>query len=214
MVRCMRCGKTVDGYAQMCDDCAAEKRAAEAASMQQATSTMTCPWCGATMLRSAPRCSACFREWADYRASVVGMGGVQRGDFWIRLVAWFIDTLIVGFISTVGGLLISQPGERLLFSVFISILYPVSWWVRKGATPGKLAMGLRVVDMNGNKLTVLHAIGRYFSYILSAITLGIGYLMIFGEEHMGLHDRVSSSQVVFANTLPKEQAASEMQPAA
>ena len=80
MVRCMRCGASVEGYAQVCDNCAAEKRAAEAASMQHAveTSTMACPWCGATMLRSAQRCSSCFRDWADYRAPAVGMGGVQR----------------------------------------------------------------------------------------------------------------------------------------
>jgi uncharacterized RDD family membrane protein YckC len=76
-----------------------------------------------------------------------------------------------------------------------------------------MAMGLRVVDMDGNLLTPLHAVGRHFSYILSAITVGIGYLMIFGEEHMGLHDRVSGSQVVFANTLPKKQAATEIQTA-
>ena len=77
-----------------------------------------------------------------------------------------------------------------------------------------MLMGLRVVDMNGELLTPMHAVGRYFSYILSAITFGIGYLMIFGEEHMALHDRVSGSQVVFANTLPEKQAATEMQTAA
>ena len=97
MVRCMRCGASVEGYTQLCDNCSGAKRAAEQAAMQQAvvTSTMPCPWCGATMLRSAQRCSSCFREWADYRAPAVGMGGVQRGDFWIRLVAWFIDGIIL-----------------------------------------------------------------------------------------------------------------------
>ena len=93
MVRCMRCGASVEGYAQMCDNCAAQKREADLASMQQAgeTSTMGCPWCGATMLRSAQRCSSCFRDWADYRAPVVGMGGVSAANYG-ALDRWIIDT--------------------------------------------------------------------------------------------------------------------------
>lgn len=214
MVRCMRCGASVEGYSQVCDNCAAEKRAADAASMQQAveTSTMTCPWCGAAMLRSAQRCSSCFRDWADYRAPAVGMGGIQRGDFWIRFVASFIDGIIMIIPSIVLSLLL-EPGLSTLAGAIAGLTYNVGFWTNTGATPGKMALGLRVVDMDGNLLTLWHAVGRHFSYILSAITLGIGYLMIFGEQHMGLHDRVSSSQVVLANTLPKKQTATDMHPA-
>jgi uncharacterized RDD family membrane protein YckC len=199
----------------MCDNCAADKRAADAASMQHAveTSTMTCPWCSATMLRTEQRCPTCFRDWADYRAPVVGMGGVQRGDFWVRLVAWLIDTLILGVVSVPLSMVLA-PMLGFLAGTAIGLAFNVWFWTQKGATPGKMALGLRVVDLEGNLLTPLHAVGRYFSYILSGITLGIGYLMIFGEEHMGLHDRVSGSQVVFANTLPKKHSVPEMQPAA
>jgi uncharacterized RDD family membrane protein YckC len=206
MVRCMRCGASVEGYSQMCENCAAEKKAAEEASFKMAaeTSTMTCPFCGGEMLRSARTCPACGRDWMDYKRPITGTGAIERGDFWIRLVAWLIDGLVVGVITSVlTFILVNSPQQQLLLSFLVGIVYHVGWWVNKGATPGKLAMGLRVVDMDGNTLNVLHAVGRYFSYILSAITFGIGYLMIFGEEHMGLHDRVSGSQVVYAKTLPQ-----------
>ena len=82
MVRCLKCGASIDGFAQLCDNCAAEKRTAdEAARVAVSTSVMPCPRCHASMPRAAIRCPSCFREWADYRRPATGMGGVQRGDF-------------------------------------------------------------------------------------------------------------------------------------
>jgi uncharacterized RDD family membrane protein YckC len=141
------------------------------------------------------------------------MGGVQRGDFWVRFLAWLVDGLILIIPSVILSILVPRPGGTLL-AALASLAYNVGFWMNTGATPGKMALGLRVVDANGNLLTFWHAVGRHFSYILSAITLGIGYLMIFGEQHLALHDRVSGSQVVFANTLPKQQPSPETRPAA
>jgi uncharacterized RDD family membrane protein YckC len=214
MVRCLKCGASIDGFAQLCDNCAAEKRAAdEAARVAVSTSVMPCPWCHASMPRAAIRCPSCFREWADYRRPATGMGGVQRGDFWIRLVAVIIDTVILIIPSLIIALIVPPPVGSL-FGALLSIAYNVGFWTKTGATPGKMAMGLREVDSNGELLTFWHAVGRHFSYILGGLTLGIDYLMVFGEQHLALHDRVSSSQVVFANTLPVRQlTTSETQPA-
>ena len=48
----------------------------------------------------------------------------------------------------------------------------------RGATVGKMALGLRVVTSNGQRLSFMNATGRYFAKIISAIILGIGFLMI------------------------------------
>ncbi|MEO8457430.1 MAG: RDD family protein [Chloroflexota bacterium] len=219
MVRCMRCGDSVEGFSQLCDKCGAEKKAADEASKAHAAipATMPCPWCQSTMLMSAARCPACFREPSDFRPGVHGAAagsgmGLQRADFWVRLVAALIDGLILIVPNVALRIAFGTAGIGL--SLLVGVSYSVWFWTQKGATPGKMAMGLKVVDNDGRLLTPMHAVGRYFSYFLNAITLGIGYLMIFGEEHKGLHDRVSGSQVVFARTLPHPVATQETQPAA
>lgn len=203
-VRCLKCGKLVEGLSQMCAECTEDKRANEQAMFQQATAAavMPCPWCDATMPRAAARCPTCFREPQDFRTHAQGLESMQRGDFWVRLVAWIIDAVILSVVNTPIQLLF-PPALVFVVGLGIGIGYTVYFLSQKGATPGKMVMGLRVVDGDGRFLSPMHAIGRYFSHFVSVITLGIGYLMIFGEQRLGLHDRVSGSQVVLAKSLPQ-----------
>ena len=67
----------------------------------------------------------------------------------------------------------------------------------RGATVGKMAMGLRVVTSDGQRLSFMNATGRYFAKIISAIILGIGFLMIaFTDKKRGLHDMIASTLVI------------------
>ena len=67
----------------------------------------------------------------------------------------------------------------------------------RGATVGKMALGLRVVTSNGQRLSFMNATGRYFAKIISAIILGIGYLMIaFTDRKRGLHDMIAGTLVI------------------
>ena len=67
----------------------------------------------------------------------------------------------------------------------------------RGATVGKMAMGLRVVTNDGQRLSFPNAIGRYFAKIVSAIILCIGFIMIgFTERKRGLHDMIASTLVI------------------
>ena len=68
---------------------------------------------------------------------------------------------------------------------------------RFGATPGKMACGLKVVMADGGKVTYLRALGRAFSEILSGIILYIGYIMAgFDDEKRALHDRICDTRVI------------------
>jgi uncharacterized RDD family membrane protein YckC len=63
------------------------------------------------------------------------------------------------------------------------------------ATPGKRLFGLYVTDVQDRRLSFPHAIGRYLASFVSALLLGIGYLMVaFYPRKQALHD-------VMANTL-------------
>ncbi|MEW6468363.1 MAG: RDD family protein [Bacteroidota bacterium] len=59
----------------------------------------------------------------------------------------------------------------------------------KMGTLGKMALGLRVTDMEGNRISFLRATGRHFAKIVSGMTLLIGYIMAgFTEKKQALHD--------------------------
>lgn len=65
------------------------------------------------------------------------------------------------------------------------------------ATLGKIALGIKVVDSTGSQVSFGKASGRYFGKVLSALTLGIGFLMAaFTGRKQALHDIVAGCLVV------------------
>lgn len=67
----------------------------------------------------------------------------------------------------------------------------------KQATLGKLALNLRVTDMNGNRISFGRATARYFCKIISHFTFYIGYIMAgFTDKKQALHDMIASTLVV------------------
>lgn len=143
------------------------------------------------------------------------------GGFWIRVGAYIIDAVILmigqflifaifgvsmlgaasldpesaGIFETTGGViayLITLVGSVLYFALLESS--------SKQATLGKMALGLVVTDLNGNRISFLRALGRYFAKILSSLILGIGYIMVgFTERKQGLHDMLASTLVLRGN---------------
>jgi uncharacterized RDD family membrane protein YckC len=84
----------------------------------------------------------------------------------------------------------------LPLALLLGALYHVYFWSVKGATPGKELLELRVVtDQGASPIPLASALRRAFGYVLSAASLGIGFLMVaFGGR--GLHDRIASTRVV------------------
>ena len=65
------------------------------------------------------------------------------------------------------------------------------------ATVGKLALGIRVTDMHGNRITLPRALGRYPAKILSFMILFIGVLMVaWTQRKQGLHDLICGTLVL------------------
>ena len=84
-----------------------------------------------------------------------------------------------------------------MVELMLNLLYftiPIAIW---STTAGKRALGLYVVRTDGSKLGIGRAIARFFAYSLSALTLGIGFLMIaFRQDKRGLHDLVCDTVVI------------------
>jgi len=66
------------------------------------------------------------------------------------------------------------------------------------STPGKLALGLKVVRSDGGKPRLAELFQRLFWERISGLILMIGYLMAAWdhEEHCALHDKLSNTRVV------------------
>ena len=87
----------------------------------------------------------------------------------------------------------SRGALRPRFCVYFALLESSE----RGATVGKMAMGLRVVTDQGERLSFLNATGRYFAKIISAIILCIGFIMIaFTDRKRGLHDMIAGTLVI------------------
>lgn len=145
---------------------------------------------------------------------------MQYAGFWIRVVAYLIDAILLGIVvyvlqSVTGinmganysasmGDLAAAGGttESSLLGTLISVIIYLGYFAglessNWQATVGKKAMGLIVVDTAGNRISLPRAIGRFFAKILSGAILLIGYIMVgFTEKKQGLHDMLASTLVV------------------
>ena len=138
------------------------------------------------------------------------------GGFWLRVVAYIIDAILLniafGILSVVFGIsmipanfaamdtqdAMTSMGTLQLVSLVITWLYfALMESSARGATVGKMAVGLKVVTEQGNRLSFLNATGRFFAKLISAIILCIGFLMVaFTDRKRGLHDMIAATLVV------------------
>jgi uncharacterized RDD family membrane protein YckC len=85
-----------------------------------------------------------------------------------------------------------------LLTTIIALLY---WALMESskyqATVGKIALGLKVTDMNGGNLDFVKALIRNVCKIISGMILFIGYIMAgFTDKKQGLHDIIAGTLVV------------------
>ena len=64
-------------------------------------------------------------------------------------------------------------------------------------TLGKRALGIRVTNLTGGRITFMRATGRYFGKLLSAFILCFGFLMVaWTQRKQGLHDLLAQTLVL------------------
>jgi len=85
------------------------------------------------------------------------------------------------------------------WTLYFAILMP---WM-KGQTPGKRALGIRVVRLDGHPVTVWHAFERAGGYAAGLATGTLGFLQIYWDANrQGIHDKVAGT-VVIQDGVPK-----------
>ena len=156
-------------------------------------------------------CSNCKIAYEQkLREGVASAGTLIYAGFWIRFVAVLLD----GVILFVASLVVQLPFARMLQSrrtdlmlmglgavyliqIAIAATYEAVFVNRFGATPGKMALDLKVVRPDGSPVSLGRALGRYFAKIVSAMILMIGYIMAgFDSQKRALHDMLCDTRVI------------------
>jgi uncharacterized RDD family membrane protein YckC len=141
----------------------------------------------------------------------------EPADFAVRLAAFVVDGVFVLsgqaiLLAPVGWYWWAREAPRtpadvsflpvlasavlVPLALLLGALYHVYFWSVKGATPGKELLNLRVETEDGvSPLPLGRAALRVFGYLLSAASLGVGFLMV-AFQGSGLHDRIASTRVV------------------
>jgi uncharacterized RDD family membrane protein YckC len=123
--------------------------------------------------------------------------GVVYGGFWIRLVAWIIDAIILGVVQGIlAGALGQTTGQSI--SGLISIVYFIGMWGYNGQTIGMMPFNMRVVrNTDGGKITWVNAILRFIGLIVSFVAIFIGVIWVaFDSRKRGWHDMIGGTVVV------------------
>lgn len=155
--------------------------------------------------------------WADVYSNVIASSttaGHAYAGFWIRALAYLIDSLIVGIpvaivaLGLMGGsaALTSQNQTQIralgqiyqYLTLAASFMYFVYFWTQ-GSTPGMRLLNLRVADQ-----TTFEPIGpgksvlRFIGFVVSSFCCLIGFIWAaFDGRKQGWHDKIGGTVVVY-----------------
>ena len=210
---------------------------------------MYCSKCGANVADGTAFCSACGQPMvgfsvgqaaaapppppggtvyappaqAGWQAPAAGPA-VSYAGFWLRFVAFIIDSLLLYFVGMIlflpfaasmgmgmRGMMTGRPPDlqgllpMIHAMLRLALLRMVLHWLYYSllessawqATLGKKALGLEVTDLDGNRISFGRATGRFFAKFISWIILFIGFIMAgFTEKKQALHDILAGTLVI------------------
>jgi uncharacterized RDD family membrane protein YckC len=177
-------------------------------------------WNGLTWLPTAPPSTGSFLQpWSP-------VADVRYAGFWIRLVAYLIDAVVLNVIAvplnfaafgnsgftcvTTNYTVISSgasfngvnyacspTGPGYLIYFLLGLVYFTFMW-STGATLGQRVLRLRVVDpVTKEPLSLGRSFARYLGFVISAIPLAIGLIWAaFDRRKQGWHDHMANSVVL------------------
>ena len=186
---------------------------------------MFCPLCGTEAAAGQKFCVGCggnLERTATASAPTPGapptpavpptspVGESPYSGFWRRVAAWLLDTIVLYAGLLVAGAAIAAThalsaanGLGMRGSVVIAAIFaPWAYFAimessRAQATVGKLALGVKVTDMAGQRISLGRATGRYFAQVLSGLSFGVGYaLVVFTSHRQALHDLIAGTLIV------------------
>ena len=138
---------------------------------------------------------------------------VEYAGFWIRLGAALIDAVLIiaitypllyaiygaAYFAEDKASIVAGPAD-VLISWVLPAVASIIFWRSRQATPGKMALSLKVVDARtGKTLSLGQSVARYLGYFVSTLPLGLGFIWIgFDARKQGWHDKIGKAVVIRA----------------
>jgi uncharacterized RDD family membrane protein YckC len=141
--------------------------------------------------------------------SAVSAVTVEYAGFWKRFAANSIDFILtyilVFIVCLIFGLSIALTGGgidqvRVTGWIIGSLIQWLYWAVMESSptqgTLGKMALGIIVTDLHGDRISFGRATGRYWAKFISTLILLIGFIMAgFTSKKQALHDMMADTLV-------------------
>ena len=109
------------------------------------------------------------------------VANAEYAGFWRRLLAFFIDSIMLALISWGGA----------------NLIYFIGLWAWKGQTLGQAVAKIKVIKKDGLPVDLRVATLRWMGFWGCILTLGIGFLWIFfDKKKQGLHDKLADTYVI------------------
>lgn len=112
-------------------------------------------------------------------------------------MALLIDALIVVVVLAPLVVVLGPGGWDLLGLLGVAAAV-IGFWRWCGATPGKIAVGVKIVDAaSGGPPPLGRLVLRFFAYFVSALPLYLGFLWAaFDRRKQGWHDKIARTVVI------------------
>jgi uncharacterized RDD family membrane protein YckC len=154
---------------------------------------------------------------SEPRAAISPRRFVYAG-FWLRLAAYLLDSLLLGLTAGIAVFMplmsrgaISQDNLWDIYTantpqfVALRLLMLMIQWAYFAllesspwqASLGKRMLGLKVTDLEGNRISFGRASARFFCTLISGFILMAGFIMIaFTQKKQALHDILTGCLVI------------------
>lgn len=157
---------------------------------------------------------------------IESVASFEYAGFWHRAFAHIIDVIAINTIGTI-AIIIIFGGIMPFFEVWFDVLLennPILWIAASltsivllvvlpvimfkssnwQVSIGKKLLGLKIIDISGNKISFGQAIGRLFLKIVSMYTIIFFviscFMIIFSDKKQGLYDKITDTLVVINPT--------------
>lgn len=121
-----------------------------------------------------------------------------------RFAAGLIDSFLLILPLSIAALIMSSPGHQIPRQLlqFVLLAVPITyhwyfWTRRDGQTPGKFALGIRVIKTDGSEINDVDAVIRAIGYHVSSALFGLGFIWaLFDKNNQSWHDKIARTYVV------------------
>jgi len=134
-------------------------------------------------------------------AAPAAVTGAKAG-FWIRVVAFIIDSILVGVVNSIlAAILSSSTSGRTGIQTLLGIIYFTYFWSASSPWPGQTVgdklLNLRVIRTDGTDLTIVQALIRYVGLFVSFLVIFIGVIWVaFDPNKQGWADKIAGTYVI------------------